>query len=77
MIHQGHDCIFILKKKEPKLPVLKVYESSLRPVQKISTGYKSTFRRFPGPRRDGFSKTRKVQFLVSVSRACKTKFKPA
>ncbi len=37
-------------------------------VQKISTWYKSTFRRFRDPRRDGFSKTRKVQFLFSVSR---------
>ena len=71
------NCHDLKKKKEPKLPVQKVYEVRLCLVQKISTRYKSTFRRFPGPHRDGFSKTRKVQFLVSVSRAWKTKFKPA
>jgi hypothetical protein len=36
MFNQGHDCVF-LKKNDPKLPELKVYETRLGPVQKIST----------------------------------------
>ena len=52
----GHDCIFIKKKEGPKLPVLKVYESRLCPVQKIITRYKSTFFRFHDARQVGISK---------------------
>jgi hypothetical protein len=50
-----------------KLPVQKEYEVRFSPVQKISTWCGSTFRGFPHPRHDGFSKTRKVQFLFTVS----------
>ena len=37
------NCHDLKKKKEPKLPVQKVYEVRLCLVQKISTWYKSTF----------------------------------
>ncbi len=43
-----------------RLPVQKVYEARLGLVQKISTRYKSTFRRFPGPRRESDFQKRKV-----------------
>jgi hypothetical protein len=37
------------KKNEPKLPVQKLYEPRFGLVQRISTWYKSTFRRFRDP----------------------------
>jgi hypothetical protein len=44
----------------PKLPVLKVYEAMLCPLQKISTRYKSTFSLLHVARQAGISKSRKV-----------------
>ena len=58
---------FYLKKKGPKLPVLKVYEAWLCLVQKISTRYKSTFFLLHAARQAGISKSRKVQFLWTMS----------
>jgi hypothetical protein len=42
----GRDRTFFKKKFGPKLPVQKVYEVTLCPVQKISTSHKSTFSGF-------------------------------
>ena len=55
------------KKKGPNLPVLKVYETRLFVVQKISTRYKSTFFLLHVARQAGISKSRKVQFLWTMS----------
>jgi hypothetical protein len=63
----GHDRFFIQKKMGPKLPVQKVYEAMLCPVQKFSTRYKSTFSLLHAARQAGISKSRKVQFLWTMS----------
>jgi hypothetical protein len=68
----GRDRTFFKKKFGPKLPVQKMYETTLCPVQKISTSHKGTFFRLHDARQAGISRvyrvnvgpgTKKMQFL--------------
>ncbi len=67
MIDKDMIAFLFNKKNGPKLPVLKVYETRLFVVQKISTRYKSTFFLLRDGRQAAITKWRKVHFLLTVS----------